>query len=342
MHKKKALLCLLFAPLLYLTGCRAQPVSQPATDIRIGVTVYNQDTFISEMMEELLELAQQKEQESGVPITIIRESADGNQEAQNNQVESLIDAGCDVLCVNLVDRTDVSVIVDKAEAAGLPIVFFNRELVGEDLKRNDQLFYVGAKALESGRMQGEIIVDICHANFDRVDKNGDGVIQYAMLEGEAGHQDAVMRTEYSIKTLTEAGYKVERLEDEIANWVRSQAETKMSQWLTVHGGSIEVVFANNDDMALGAIDALKRASIPSADWPLVVGIDGTRAGLTAVSTGEMVGTVLNDAKGQAQGVLDLSYALSAGEPLPPLQDEKYIRLPYQVVTIENVLEYMKP
>lgn len=325
-------------------ACRAEdarPQPAGAAGIRIGVTVYDQyDTFIGELMGHFMEDVQQLEQEKGVTITVMQESAEGSQEAQNNQVESFIEAGCDVLCVNLVDRTDVSVIIDKAEAAGLPIAFFNRELVEEDLKRNDWLFYVGAEALESGRMQGEIVAELCRENFDAIDKNGDNVLQYVMLEGEAGHQDAVVRTEYSIKAVAAAGYRLERLEDEIANWVRPQAETKMTLWLERHGDAIEIVFANNDDMALGAIDALKRAQIPSERWPVVVGIDGTTVGLESVAVGEMSGTVYNDSRGQAKSLLELAYALSTGEKPPPLTDGKYIRLPYKIVTAGNVLEFM--
>lgn len=338
----KRRLCILTALCILLSACGQKADVQPVRSIRIGVALYDQyDTFIGELTASFLAYAQQKELDEGVTITVMRESADGNQAAQNNQVEGFIEAGCDVLCVNLVDRTDVAVIIDMAEAAGIPIIFFNRELVEEDLQRSDKLYYVGAEALESGRMQGEIVARLCDKKMDKIDKNGDGVLQYVMLEGEAGHQDAIVRTEYSVAAVSEAGYMMERLEDEVANWVRSQAETRMSRWLEIHGNSIEVVFANNDDMALGAIDALKRAGVPSSDWPVIVGIDGTAVGLEAVVLGEMAGTVYNDSKGQAKSLLDLAFALSTDGPLPPLQDGKYIRLPYQIITSENVLEFMK-
>jgi methyl-galactoside transport system substrate-binding protein len=115
----------------------------------------------------------------------------------------------------------------------------------------------------------------------------------------------------------------------------------MQNWLKIHGDAIEVVFANNDDMALGAIDALKRVEIPSADWPVVVGIDGTSVGLEAVLLGELAGTVLNDAAGQAQQLLDLACALVFGTPMPELSDGKYIRLPYRAITLKNVTEYLE-
>lgn len=338
---KLRILLLCAVLLLVLASCGAPSPLPRRTSIRIGVAMYDQyDTFIGEMMALVDDYAQQLEQEHGFTITILKAAADGSQVAQNNQVEEFIQAGCDVICVNLVDRTDVSVIIDKAEAAGLPIVFFNRELVPEDLNRNNRLFYVGAAALDSGRMQGEIVAQLCREDMARVDKNGDGVLQYVMLEGEAGHQDAVIRTEYSIKAVQEAGFGVERLGSEMANWVRPRAETKMTQWLETYGDRIEVVFANNDDMALGSIDALKRAKTPLEDWPVVVGIDGTGVGLAAVAAGEMAGTVYNDARGQAKGLMELSFALAANRELPTLSDGKYIRLPYRVITADQVQEFL--
>lgn len=321
-----------------------------AKTLRIGVSAYDQyDTFISLLMERFHYYANEKNAGGDISITIIQESANGNQITQNDQVESFINAGCDVICVNLVDRTDVSVIIDKVEAAGIPALFFNRELVPEDLNRCDNLYYVGAEALVSGQMQGQLIVDLYNENPDDVDRNSDGIIQYVMLEGEAGHQDAIFRTEYSVNTLIDAGIDVERLDGAIASWTRTRAESKMTQWLAAYGPNgttekrMEVVFANNDDMALGAIDALKKTGLGRSEWPVIVGIDGTLEGLAAVKDNTMAGTVLNDADGQARALVELACSLYTGQPLPSdltLLDEKYIRLPYEVITSENVQKYI--
>lgn len=347
---KTRILCLIVAVLCCaggacLSGCAQQPSREGRNNtVKVGVALYDQyDTFIGELMNVFVEAAQSKEQETGTKITILRESANGNQEVQNRQVADLIESGCDVLCVNLVDRMDAATVIDQAEAEQIPVIFFNRELVEADLHRSDMLYYIGGDAAESGRMQGEVLAALCAQpeGFASVDRNGDGVIQYVMLEGEAGHQDAVVRTETSIKAVTDAGYALERLGAEIANWVRSQAETKMQQWLRVHGNGIEAVFANNDDMAAGAIDALKRADIPRDDWPLILGIDGTSVGVRAVADGEMAATIYNDFRGQATNMLDLAFALATDGEKPPLTGGKYIRLPYQTITPKNVDEYMQ-
>lgn len=332
-------LALILGLLAGLSGC--EKTDAPKSSIKVGVSVYDQfDTFIGELYRHLTEQARLREQSEQVTVTILRETADGNQATQNNQVESFIEAGCDIICVNLVDRTEANVIIDMGIAAETPILFFNRELVEEDLMRSSLSYYVGAEALESGRLQGQMAADIYSQSPDTLDKNGDGLVQYVMLEGEAGHQDAVVRTESSVATAAENGVPLERLEDEIANWSRGQAEGKMARWLEKHGGGIELVFANNDDMALGAIDALKRAGVPQEEWPVVLGIDGTPVGLAAVESSEMAGTVYNDAKGQAMGLLDLIFALELGGPMPQLTDGRYLRLPYQPITRENVEEYL--
>lgn len=325
-----------------LTGCDTGR-EQEIKSIKIGVTVYDQyDTFVSQLMEDFGYYAGQKEEETGVAINVEVYNAADSQTTQNSQVESMIEDGCDIVCVNLVDRTEPTTIIDMAEKNNVPVIFFNRELVEEDLERWDQLYYVGAKAFESGIMEGEIAAEVFLENAS-VDKNGDGVFQYMVLEGEAGHQDAIVRTEYSVSTIVEKGVEVEKMGYAIANWNRAQAQTKMSQMLSEYGTEIELVLANNDDMALGAIDALKAAEIDREDWPVVVGIDGTDVGLEAVKNGEMAGTVYNDKEGQARGMLNLAFALATGGSLEDLnlEDGKYIRLPYAKVRPEDVELYEK-
>jgi methyl-galactoside transport system substrate-binding protein len=308
------------------------------TSMKIGVSIYNQyDTFISSLVSNLTEDAKRKEQEVGTTITLDIMYAGGSQVTQNYQVEDFIEQDYDILCINLVDRTDASIVIDMAMNANIPVIFFNRELVEKDLQRWDKLYYVGAVALESGIMQGEIVVEACRTDFDTIDKNKDGILQYVILEGEPGHQDSSIRTEYVMKTITDTGLSVEKLGDEIANWNRAQGETRMSQWLKNLGSTIEIVIANNDDMALGAIDAMKKEKVTNP--PIVVGIDGTKVGLEAVKNGDMIGTVLNDAKGQANGIVELAYSIVLKKALPDgvqLIDGKYIRKPHIKVTPQNI------
>ena len=336
---------LVFAGILGITavaaaGCGSSQ-EEAVKNIKIGITLYDQyDTFLSEMMEGFTAYAAEKEESSKIAINVEILDASKSQLTQNEQVKSLIEKGCDVVCVNLVDRTEPTTITDLAEKNDVPVIFFNRELVAEDLERWSELYYVGADASQSGVLEGEIAADAFKKNAD-IDKNGDGICQYVVLEGEAGHQDSIVRTEYSVNTMVEKGVETEKLGYAIANWNRAQAQTKMAALLTQFDGKIEMIIANNDDMALGAIDALKASDIPKEDWPGVVGIDGTDEGIEAVKNEEMLGTVYNDKEGQAREMLDLAFVIATdGDKSDiPLIDGKYVRTPYHKLTLENIEEY---
>ncbi|MDQ0153184.1 methyl-galactoside transport system substrate-binding protein [Moryella indoligenes] len=325
--------CLLLLFLFCLTGCGESAETQPRK-IRIGVTLYDQyDTFISELMMHFNEQAAL--QQENITLEIL--NAAKSQQTQNRQVQKLIEDGCDVICVNLVDRTAPTKIIDMAKKNSVPVIFFNRELVEEDLLRWDRLYYVGADAFESGILEGQIAAERCNTD-PSVDRNGDGSIQYIVLEGEVGHQDAIVRTEYCVNTLLDQGVPLEKLGYVLANWNRMQAQTQVSQMVSEYGEAIEMILSNNDDMALGAIDAYKNAEIPEERRPIIVGIDGTEPGLRAVKQGEMIGTVYNDGRGQAEAMFALCLSVAGGTELQDYEliDGKYIRLPYQKITPENV------
>lgn len=316
--------------------------TETSNDIKIGVALYKfDDTFISTVRQAIEKEAKDKESATGDKITINAVDGQGQQATQNDQVDTFITQSYDVIAVNMVDRTAASVIIDKAQKAGIPVVFFNREPVEADMNKWDKLYYVGAKAEESGTMQGNIIVDYWKNNPD-ADKNKDGVLQYVMLEGEPGHQDAILRTEYSIKAIEEAGIKVEKLASDTGNWQRAQGQEKMAAWLSAFGDKIEVVFGNNDDMALGAIEALKAAGYFQGDKKMpVVGVDATAPALDSLADDKLLGTVLNDAKNQGKAILEIAYAL-AKEKDPELEglcDGKYKWVPYQPVTKENMDQF---
>ncbi len=305
--------------------------------IRIGVSVYDiHDTFITQLMDEFNSYADAN-------VTVITYNAGQSMKEQNNQMQEMIDGGCDVICINLVDRTEPEHIIDLALKYDVPVIFFNRELTGEDLRRSDNFYYVGSDAMESGIMQGELAAEgILDENLN-IDANGDGYIQYVMLQGEAGHQDAIVRSEYCVETLIDHGIKLDRKGLAIANFNRTQAQSKIEQLINAKT-EIELIIANNDDMALGAIDAYINIFGDKAKsmLPAIYGIDGTIGGLEAVKTGYMYGTVYNDKEGQAHAMYDLAIALATGQPLDDLgiEDEHYIRLPHTKVTLDNVNDYL--
>lgn len=311
--------------------------------IRVGVALYRQDdTFITSLSQCLQQAVLEEEQARGVKINLNVVDGRASQTTQNEQVDRFLDRGYDVICVNIVDRTAAAVFIDKAQAAGVPVVFFNREPVEEDLNRWKYAYYVGTRADEAGRIQGGLVLDAWQADAAALDRNGDGVLQYVMLEGEPGHQDALLRTEHSVRTLTTAGVPMEKLSNNAADWQRGPARLRMQRWLEELGDAIEVVFANNDDMALGAIDACLEDGIPPEEMPFIVGVDATAPALRAVEEGTLKGTVLNDAAGQAEDILALSCALAQGKApgaAVELEDGKYCWRPHTAVTRENLEEF---
>lgn len=325
----------------FLCACEKQS-PKTRNKLYVGVTYYDQsDTFLNQLNTCLKEQLEQLENDD-FEITIAVRDAAGSQRTQDDQVKELIDAGCNILFVNLVDRTDPSEIIDLAKENNVPIVFFNREPVAEDMMRWEELYYVGADAKQSGVMQGEMAVDAILAD-SRIDRNRDGKIQYVVLEGEPNHQDAIIRTESAVNTLKNNGIQLEKLGYGIANWNRAQAQNRMMQIIGQHQNEIELVLANNDDMALGARDAYKKLNYTESALPVFFGIDGTDVGLTAVMDSELAGTVYNDKEGQAEAMAKLAVALISENGLEEIkfQNERYIYLPYSKVTSDNVNVFMK-
>ena len=323
-----------------LCACESQQLSGE-DKVRVGVAYYNQsDTFLNELIACFKEELQSFESDD-LEVTVTVRDAAGSQRTQDDQVKEMLDAGCNVLCVNLVDRADPSEIIDLARESDIPIIFFNREPVAEDLMQQDGLYYVGAEAEESGIMQGELAVDTIREN-DRIDRNKDGKIQYVVLEGEAGHQDAIIRTENAVETLKSNGIALEKLSYQIANWNRAQAQNRMEQMIGQYQNKIELVLANNDDMALGAMDAYRKLNYTESALPVFFGIDGTDVGLQAVRDGKMAGTVYNDKEGQAEAMAKLAVAAATGEGMEDIEfeNEKYIYLPYQKVTPDQIDEFL--
>lgn len=325
----------LLTSILCLSSC-GEKESDGRDELYVGVTCYDlSDAFLGELLECFKTSCNDRE------ITVTIRDAVGSQRTQNDQVRELIEEGCNVLCVNLVDRTDPSDIIDMAREKEIPIIFFNREPVEEDLRQWDYIYYVGAYSRQSGVMQGELAAEMIRKN-KKIDRNKDGKIQYVMLEGESGHQDSVIRTEYAVNTLKEKGIELERLSYGIANWKRAQAQNRMNQMVSQYGEEIELVLSNNDDMALGAIDAYKKLGIESDKLPVFLGIDGIGECLEAVKDGTIAATVYNDKEGQAEAMAELSYNLIKGREMKDIKFEngQCIYMNYEKVTPDNVKEFL--
>ncbi|MBQ7155173.1 MAG: galactose ABC transporter substrate-binding protein [Synergistaceae bacterium] len=299
-----------------------------ADDVKIGACIYR---FNDAFMLRFRQAMQAESEKLGAKI----ELADGqdNQSTQDEQVDAFIADGVNVLIVNPVDRMSSQSIIDKAKTAGIPVVFINREPTEEMLATYDKAYYVGAKAEESGTEAGELVASYFKAHPE-ADKNKDGKLQFILLKGQNGHQDMILRSKYSVEAVKEAGIEPVELAGAIANWDKLEAMKIMNGFIMSIGPeNIEAVIANNDEMALGAIEALKAQDYntgnPEAYIP-VVGVDANASALEAMDKGEMLGTVLNDADGQGSAAVKLAVSLAKNAGAEGA-DGKYIWVPYQKV-----------
>ena len=339
-RKKSVCAVVVMVAMLCISGCGSGKIKSDKV-LRVGVVTYTQDDpFINALADKLKENLKSMETED-MKITVSVKNGNDDQQDQNDIVEEMIDAGCDVLCINLVDRTAPSRIIRMARNEDIPVIFFNREPVREDLVQWEKLYYVGCDAEQSGIMQGEIAAEYINSHSE-VDKNKDGKIQYVLLEGEAGHQDAISRTEYSVKTLMKNDVILEKLSYQLADWNRGQAENRMNRLISQYGKKIELVMSNNDEMALGAVEAYRKAGYAREDWPVIFGIDGLEEALEAVKAGEMQGSILNDRVDQAKEMAKMAVELFEGEDFEQesLKEGRYYFSEYQKVDGSNIDEYL--
>lgn len=340
MNKRIVSLIMAFVLIYNFTGCQKKEKNFNET-LRVGVVTYTQDDpFINAMTQELKDNLKSMENDN-FRIIVSEKNGDDSQRDQDEVVEEMIDAGCDIMCVNLVDRTAPGKIIKLARQNNIPIIFFNREPVKEDLMQWNKLYYVGCDAEQSGVMQGQIVADYIKANKN-VDKNNDGKIQYVLLEGEAGHQDAISRTDCSVKTIINNGINLEKLSYQFADWNRGQAENRTTQLIDQYGNNIEMIISNNDEMAIGAVEAYKKSGYGEDEWPIICGIDGLNDALIAVKEGQMQGTVYNDKEDQSMEIAKLVVDIFKGNDLKKhnLDSGKYYVSQYKKVDINNVDDFI--
>jgi methyl-galactoside transport system substrate-binding protein len=335
---KKALLVFTALVLSFtLAGCKEED-----DVITIGANIYTfNDNFMNGVVRPELE---RYAEELGVEIEIV--DSEGSQATLNNQVDTFIAKGVDVLAINLVDPAAAQTIIDKAKDADIPLILFNKEATVEGVMDTyDKVWYVGTNSAEAGIIQGEMMVADWQAN-PAWDKNNDGVVDYVLLKGEPGHPDAEARTIESQKAFTDAGIALNLLTPIVPStqWSTADANNTMQTWLdATFGPDIELVIANNDGMAFGAIQAMQAegVSIP------VYGVDALEEAIQKISEGTMNGTVLNDGVNQARATIDL--AVNAAKGLDVLEGTdwvldsptgtKAVRVPYVAVTQDNYEDF---
>ena len=262
--------------------------------------------------------------------------ANGSQTTQTEQIQTAITKGASVLVVNIVDASSddaTQAIVDMAKNANTPLVFFNLSVSEEIVSAYDKAAYVGTDYTQAGHMQGEMIGNYLVANYDAIDLNGDGVISYVMFKGQEGNMEADARTQYGVEdadaVLTGAGkaqlsfYDANNtskyLVDQNGAWSAAQGQdymqTILAQYSEANSNMVELVIANNDDMALGAIAALQAAGYNNGTGKTipVFGVDATDAAKEKIADGSMTGTIKQDAEGMANAISTITQNLASGK-----------------------------
>ena len=303
-------------------------------DKKVGVCIYQfADNFMTLFRTELENYLVEK---GFSKDNIVIQDGANDQATQSNQIDAFIADGVDVLIINPVNSSSAATITDKVVDAGIPLVYINREPDASEEQRwadNDwDVTYVGCDARQSGTMQGELIADL---GLDKIDMNGNGKVDYIMIEGDPENVDAKYRTEFSVKALEDAGLEVNCLDDQIGNWDQATAQQLVANSLSQNGDDIEVVFCNNDAMALGALQAIQAAGRTVNEDIYLVGVDALSEALEDVMAGTMTGTVFNDHFSQSHSAADaaINYLTGAG-------NEHYIGCDYVKVTGDNAQEIL--
>ena len=309
-----------------------EAAAEPAGDVKtykVGVAIYQyNDNFMTLYRQEIENYFKTLETDT-VKYEVTMVDGKNDMGEQTNQIDTFITQKMDVIICNLVQTSSAEVIIDKVVAAGIPLVLINREPLGDNgdesypgIIDNPTVCYVGADARQSGTYQGEIVL----ALPNKGDINGDGVVSYVTVVGDPENPDAQYRTEYSIKALTDAGVQVKELVKNVGNWDQTKGQEIVAAALTQYGDEIEVVFCNNDGMALGAAAAIEAAGRKVGEDIYLLGVDALDECQEMVQKGTMTGTVLNDHIGQSHKAVDVAIQALNGEAIDNYYWVDYVKV----------------
>ena len=309
---KKTLIAAGFASLLGTTAM--------AQDIGVSMALFD-DNFLTVLRNGMIAQGEA----AGVNLQV--EDAQNDVAKQLDQINNFIASGVQAIIVNPVDTSATQAMSDAAAAAGVPLVYVNRQPINVDTLPDNQAF-VASNEVDSGTLE---TIAMC----DNWAAEGKTEVNVYVTQGELSNQAAVQRTQ-DIYDVIEAGkckVTINVIDQQTANWSRDQAQSLMTNWLST-GAAFDGVIANNDEMAIGAIQAMKASGIDMATVQ-VGGIDATQDALAAMQAGDLDVTVFQDAAGQGAGALEAAIKLSKGEAV-----EQKVYIPFQLVTPANVTDYL--
>ncbi|MGN8779102.1 galactose ABC transporter substrate-binding protein [Blautia sp. HCP3S3_C12] len=278
------------------------------------------------------------------------EDGQNDQSTQNNQVDTMLAKGASVVAVSVCDVTAAPTLIQKCKDAGnVPIIFFNKEITDYDVINSyENAYQVTSTGGDYGAsIQAQMVIDYWKGHPE-MDKNGDGKLQLVYLMGDPGHTASQPRCDYLKSTIEDAGIEIDLLAEDTGMWVTATAKEKMDAWVSKYGDEIECCVAGNDAMALGALSAVEAAGFntdgeESSKYIPIYGIDALPEILSKIESGEITGSVLQDAKTQGQTIVKMAENLTSGkdavdgiEGVEMEEEAKAVRVPYQAITKDNL------
>ena len=288
----------------------------------IDLTMANSDNFLTVLRNGLVDKAAAT---AGVNLQV--EVADDDVSKQLSQIQNFIAAGVKAIIVNPVDTSATQAMTDAAAAAGIPLVYVNRQPINVDTLPDNQAF-VASNEVDSGTLE---TIEICRL----LKEAGKTEANVYIMMGQLSNQAAVQRTAdiHDVMAAGKCAVTLNIIDEQTANWSRDEAQTLMTNWIS-SGAAYDAVIANNDEMAIGAIQAMKAAGVDMATM-IVGGIDASQDALAAMQAGDLDVTVFQNAAGQGAGALDAALKLIAGEAV-----EQKVYVPFELVTPANVADYL--
>ena len=278
------------------------------------------------------------------------EDGQNDQSTQNNQVDTMLAKGASAVAVSVCDVTAAPTLIQKCKDAGnVPIIFFNKEITDYDVINSyENAYQVTSTGGDYGAsIQAQMVIDYWKEHPE-MDKNGDGKLQLVYLMGDPGHTASQPRCDYLKSTIEDAGIEIDLLAEDTGMWVTATAKEKMDAWVSKYGDEIECCVAGNDAMELGALSAVEAAGFntdgeESSKYIPIYGIDALPEILSKIESGEITGSVLQDAKTQGQTIVKMAENLTSGkdavdgiEGVEVEEEAKAVRVPYQAITKDNL------
>ena len=342
----KKLLVLVLALVLAL-GC-ASALAEEKTELDIRALVWKfDDTYGSTVRAAMEKWAAAYSEELGIKINLTMYDAADDIGKQIEQATMICRQGCDFVIINLAEVSNGAALTSLFQEAGIPFLFYNKQPAADTTQEvlvDTGTIFIGTLARQAGDMQGEILADLYKADSS-IDKNGDGVLQYVMLMGEPQNDEAIARSKYSVETAIANGLKLEQIgETLVCNWDQAQAQEAINAVWAASGDKIEVIFANNDMMALGAVAALNgygyNTGFDGDPSVVIIGVDAIDSAMVSIKEGGMTATVQQD--GDAMGKANIRIAVNGALGKEWLDGTDYvyttedafkcIRIPYAKIT----------